>query len=330
LVLKILNTLFKITVSVGLIVFLVMRIGMDEILSSLGKTNPLWLLGAIILITASYWLGSVQWALLLKGEEIHLPYRMTLEYYYVGLFFNNFLPSQLGGDMFRMFDIRRTTSDTAAAISTVFLDRVFGLLLMSGLAIFSAPFIIVRHHLNSQFGVFILFLIAGWTLLLFFLFSKRAARPMAWVFEKIVSRRFHIRCRQIYEKIYLFGRKKKLLISVLMISLIVQAARILTHYLLCRALGLSTPVTYFFLFIPAVAILASLPVSIGGLGIREQTAVILFASAGMAGGDATVMEFLAYLVGILTSLPGGLIFALRRRIIPVKDVLSEDSISGNC
>ncbi len=328
--LKVLNTIFKVAVSAGLIIFLVTRIGAGQILSSLEKTNLLWLFGAVLLFTASYWLGSVQWELLLKGEGIQLPFRKTLEYYYVGLFFNNFLPSQLGGDMFRMFDIRRMTADTAAAISTVFLDRVFGLLLMSGLAIFSSPFILVRHHLDSRFGIFILFLIAGWTLLLFFLFSKRAARPLAWLFEKIVSRRFHIRCRQIYEKIYLFGRKKKLLFSVLLLSLIVQTMRILTHYLLCRALGLSTPVVYFFLFIPVVAILASLPVSIGGLGIREQSAVFLFASAGMAGGDATVMEFLAYLVGILTSLPGGLIFALRRRIVPVKEVLAEDSLSGNC
>lgn len=328
--LKILNTIFKVAVSAGLIVILVSRIGAAQILSSLGKTDLLWLSGAVLLFTASYFLGSVQWALLLKGEGIHLPFRKTLEYYYVGLFFNNFLPSQLGGDMFRMFDIRRTTSDTAAAVSTVFLDRVFGLLLMSGLAIFSAPFILMRHHLDSRFGGFILFLIAGWTLLLIFLFSKRAARSLAWIFEKIISRRFHIRCRQIYEKIYLSGRNRKLLTSVLAISLIVQTARILTHYLLCRALGLSTPVIYFFLFIPVVAILASLPVSIGGLGIREQTAVILFASAGMAGGDATGMEFLAYLVGILTSLPGGLIFALRRRTLLVKDVLAEDSLSSNC
>jgi len=323
LILRFLYTILKIAVSAGLIAVLVSRIGAGAIVASLGRTDPVWLSAALLLFTASYGLGALQWAMLLRGEGIRLPFRRTLAFYYVGLFFNNFLPSQLGGDMFRMFDVRKATSDTAAAVSTVFLDRVFGLLLMSGLAVFSGPFILSGRDVNPLFWGFILLLIAGWTLALCLFFSKRMARPLAWVFERVVSKRFHVRCRAIYEKIHRFGRNRRLLVSVLMVSLIVQTMRILTHCLVGRALGLSFPVLYYFLLIPAVAILASLPVSIGGLGIREQTAVILFSAVGMYGEDAAVMEFLAYLVAIVTSMPGGIIFTLRRRAVRVSSVLAE-------
>lgn len=304
--------LLKFGVSFSLIAFLLYRIGFGEIRASLVNTNGVWILAAIVLFTVSYLLGSLQWWRLLRAENVNIPYRQTLGFYFVGLFFNNFLVSQLGGDVFRMLDIRKTTENSAAAVSTVFLDRVFGLLIMSGMALVAAPFFLSRQHVDSRYSLFLLILGACWILLLFLLFSKRVARPLAWLFEKTVPDRICNRCREIYDNIYRFGRNRRVLLQIVLISIFVQSTRILTHYLLCRSLGVNLSPVYFFLFIPVVAILASLPVSIGGLGIREQSAVVLFGSVGMAAQDATVMEFLAYLIAIVTSIPGGLLFAMRR------------------
>jgi len=309
-----LTFVLKILISGGLLAWLLHRIGPDYILSSVEHANWIWVLAALVLFTSSYFLGSLQWWILLKAEGIQIPFYQTIRFYYVGLFFNNFFISNLGGDVFRMVDIRRYADNGASAVSTVFLDRVMGLLMMSGMAVLAAPFLYLHRTDNLQLLPFLLILIGAWTIILFTLFSKRFARPLVWLVTRITPERLHIKGREIYNKIYFFGRQRSCFIQVLVISLCVQSARILTHYLLGRSLGLHVSPLYFFLFIPVVAIMASLPVSIGGIGLREQSAVILFGTVGMAASDATVMEFLAYLVAIVTSIPGGLIFLARDRV----------------
>ena len=106
-----------------------------------------------------------------------------------------------------------------------------------------------------------------------------------------------------------------MILYVICISLFVQSMRILTHYFVGRALGISISPIFFFIFIPIIAIIASLPVSLGGIGFREQSGVILFSIVGVAAAEASLMEFLAYLVGIGSSLRGGLIFILRNKVM---------------
>jgi uncharacterized protein (TIRG00374 family) len=311
---KVFSLLLKIAISAGLTALLLKRIGPDTILASLEHVRWIWIVSALGLFTASCFLGSLQWWMLLKAGGVRIAFRQTLHFYYVGLFFNNFFISNLGGDVFRMVDIQRYSNDGTAAVSTVFLDRVMGLLLMSGLAVLASPFLLIRQTADFKFFPLLSMLIAGWTLVLLALFSKRFVRPFVWLVTRITPEKLHLKGRAIYQQIYDFGRQRSFFIRVLLISLCVQSARIFTHYLLGRSLGLDVSPLYFFLFIPIVAIMASLPVSIGGLGMREQSAVILFGTVGMAAQDATVMAFLSYLVAIITSIPGGLLFIVRNKI----------------
>ena len=103
--------------------------------------------------------------------------------------------------------------------------------------------------------------------------------------------------------------------KIVMLSLIIQSARIMTHYLLSRSLGVSISASCFFLVVPLIAIMATLPVSIGGIGLREQTGVVLFGAFGMAESQAFSTEFLAYLVAVCSSLPGGILFMVRKKQI---------------
>ena len=102
---------------------------------------------------------------------------------------------------------------------------------------------------------------------------------------------------------------------VLGVSVIVQSLRILTHYVLACSLGIRVHPILFFIIVPFIAIMASLPVSLGGIGMREQTGVILFGLVGIAAIQAFSVEFLAYLSAVASSLPGGLIFLMRRGVL---------------
>ncbi|MBN1780637.1 flippase-like domain-containing protein [bacterium] len=309
---KIVTQLLKLAVSGALIALLLHKIGPATLLGSFRRIEPLWFACALLLFTASHFPGAFQWQRLLTAENVRIPFRHVLIMYFIGLFFNNFLIGGVGGDFYRMIDARRMSGKGTAAVSTVFLDRVMGLLILSGMAVFSAPFLLVQKKLPVTYQWILLLILLTWVLVMAFFFIRRFARLFSFLIRKLIPASLHLKSRDVYNSIYAFGRRRTLFLQVVCISVCVQTARILMHYFLCRSLGCTLSPVYFFLFVPVIAILASLPVSIGGIGLREQTGVLLFGAVGMAAMDAFTMEFLAYIVAIASSLPGGILFVFRR------------------
>ena len=143
--------ILKILVS-GLLVFFVLRgVGIDRVAEVLKDANKTWLAGGLILFSLSHFLGSLQWWLLLDSENIRLSWKKCISFYYVGLFFNNFFIGSLGGDVFRMVDIRRYSKNGTGAVSTVMLDRFIGLFVLSGMAVFSSVWILFRGDMHDAF-----------------------------------------------------------------------------------------------------------------------------------------------------------------------------------
>ncbi|HUK62461.1 MAG TPA: lysylphosphatidylglycerol synthase transmembrane domain-containing protein, partial [Dongiaceae bacterium] len=105
----------KVVLSIGLFAFLFQRVRFDQVMASLGAANPRLLGAAVALFIASNLLGSYQWGRLLKVVDIHIPYWKVCAYYHVGLFFNNFLPANIGGDIARVSDASRYGPTKTAA-----------------------------------------------------------------------------------------------------------------------------------------------------------------------------------------------------------------------
>jgi uncharacterized protein (TIRG00374 family) len=311
---KILIQGFKIVFSGLLIVLILHRIGIARVVEHIHSSDLIWVCGALILFGASHLMGSYQWLILLRSEGITVSWRKTVSFYFVGLFFNNFLIGNLGGDVFRMVDVRRLSKNGTGAVSTVFFDRFAGLFVLSGMAVVAAPWMITQGDIRFHLRLPILGLIIGWGFVLFLLFNRKFARPFAWLIRLMIPHHIMLKAREVYEKIFILGRDKALLLRVLCLSIVVQSARIMTHYFLGRSLGVTLSPLYYFLIIPIVAVMASLPLSVGGIGLREQTGVVLFGAVGIAALQAFSLEFMAYLVAIVSSLPGGIVFMLRRRV----------------
>lgn len=305
---KTLSTGLKVLVSVFLVWLLLRQIGIGRIWELISNADPWWLWIGAVLFTTSHFLGTVQWQWLLQSEGIELPWTHCLSVYFIGLFFNNFLIGGVGGDVFRILDVRRVSKKGASAVSTVFLDRLIGLLVMSGISVISIPFALTGKSFIPVLWIAFAVLIVGWCFSLFFLFHKPFARFLSRLVRFWIPQKIETKGREVYNKIHRFGGNRPLLIRVLCLSSVVQAARIFTHYLLARALGIAISPAYFFVIIPIVAMAASLPVSIGGIGLREQTGVILLGAAGMTSVQAVSVEFLAYLMAIVISIPGGVVF----------------------
>ncbi len=91
----------------------------------------------------------------------------------------------------------------------------------------------------------------------------------------------------------------------------VQVCRIAVYYSTSLALGQDVSFLHFLVFIPLIAIVAAVPISFGGIGVREQMGALLFGQVGVEPATALAMMFLGYLAGILASLFGGIVFVLR-------------------
>jgi uncharacterized membrane protein YbhN (UPF0104 family) len=108
-----------------------------------------------------------------------------------------------------------------------------------------------------------------------------------------------------------FRSRKRLLLELLCVAIVVQVMRIGVHILFAHALGLHVDAAYFFLFVPLLAVIVSLPISLNGIGVREGAGILLFGMVGLDRASAFALQFGTYLVAVGVSLIGGLVFLVR-------------------
>lgn len=306
-----LTPLIKIIVSTSLLYLLITRIGLDKILSQVHDVNFWYCAIATLALFLSNVLGSWQWHKLLAARGIHLSLGRTISYYFVGLFFNNFLIGYVGGDAIRIYDTSRVSGDSSGSVSAVFFDRFIGLLTMITMALISS--IIWARTLGSgKIILTVIFIFIIWLAGLVVLFNKKLAKFIAHYLLKLMSASVRRKGSEIYNGINAFRNEKALLLRIALLSFGIQFLRIMVHYFAALAVGIHAHILYFLIFIPVVALASSLPISIGGIGVREQSAVFLFSRIGILNAEIVLFQFLAYLIGIVATIPGGLIFMIRK------------------
>jgi uncharacterized protein (TIRG00374 family) len=317
---------FRISVSLALIAFLLLRMDLLRMAEVLASVRAGYFALAVLTFAASLVLGSVQWKRLLRVQDIDISFTKALAFYYVGAFFNVILPSNIGGDVVRVYDVYKDSGRSDEAIAATVTDRMLGLVALGLLAMPSGLYIASSRGtlgLESGFGTTSILIVLAFVVLIVFAFlvlmNRELARGVARLLRPVFIRGTRERARSIYESFHLYRSNVTALFGALGIALVVQVLRVLVHYEVSLALGLDIPAIYFFLFIPVIAIFIALPISIGGLGIREGLGVILFCGAvqGVAREQAFSMELLAGIVGVLVSLIGGVIY-LRRGFAPYR------------
>jgi hypothetical protein len=310
----------RIVISAGLIIFLLTKLDPARTAHALVTIRWDWLTVSLVTFALSLVLGNVQWLMLLALQGIHIPFARALSFYFVGAFFNNFMPANIGGDVVRIYDVYKDSRMPDQAIAATVTDRLFGMVALALLAMPAGVFVALRYAslgLERDFGLasfaIVLAFVAILTLASMVLFSRRLARVFRNIVRPFLVRGLHDRFKKIYESFYLYSRTSRTLGTVLLVSLAVQAMRTLVHYQIAKAMGLPIPAIYFFLFVPVIAIFIALPISIGGLGVREGLGIFFFCKAvpSLTSEQAFTMGFLAYLVGVVVSLAGGVIYLAR-------------------
>ena len=300
----------KVLFSLGLLAFLFVRTPLDEVAGTLRRADPAWLAAAAALLLASNVLGSYQWEQLLRAVEIRIPFWKAVAYYHVGLFFNNFLPANVGGDLARVLDAARYGPSRAAAFSTVIMDRLIGTLALAGLALVTTLPAVNHFHLTLAYLAVVAFFVVS-VAMVWVVFHPALLPALERLLGRLGLGGFKPALDDLAGRLRHFRDRRGLFARLLAVALVVQVARIGVHVLVARALGISIRTEYFFLFVPLLAVAVSLPISLNGIGVREGAGIVLFGLVGVGRGAAFSMQFTTYLVAVAVSLLGGLVFVAR-------------------
>ncbi|MFH0935313.1 MAG: lysylphosphatidylglycerol synthase transmembrane domain-containing protein [Candidatus Omnitrophota bacterium] len=311
---RIFSLFFKITISIALMAFLLNKVDKKSLFEYVKNADKLKLCFAFCMFLSSYVLAVFRWEMLLKAAKIYLPFKRVVISFAGGTFFNLFLPSTIGGDLMRSIDLSSHTRRPKEVIATVLLDRISGYIGLVILALFalSLGWRVIRDT-SVLLSVAVIAAVLG--IILLVLFNKFLYEKINMLLHSPNSGRFREMIKSLHQEIHIFRHHKKIIIANLLLSLAIQSIVPLAFFIIALSLGVRLNIIYFFIFLPIISAITLLPVSIGGLGLRDAMTIFFFAKAGMSQGSAFAMSLLSFLFILLCGIIGGLIyvFTIRHR-----------------
>jgi len=309
-----LSFIIKGAISVGLIALFLYQVDWQDIWHTAKTAQVEYLLLAVFMFVTSNLLGSLQWHALLGLQEIVLPFRQVVSLYFIGVFFNNFMVGNVGGDAVRVYDLKRLTGRGVSGFAATFLDRFIGLFTLSCFSVLA--FLLTPSLWQSALLLPILSLGAGLCAILCFGFSGRLSDFAVRLCRRFLPEKIGQLVSDIRDCFQLYRRAYGVLGRVGLLACGVQLSRVGVYFAVGLALGQTISFVHFLTFIPLIAIVAAVPISFGGIGVRENMGALLFGQVGMEPAVALTMMFFGYLAGIVASLVGGILFVVRRVSAP--------------
>ncbi|RMF21316.1 MAG: UPF0104 family protein [Deltaproteobacteria bacterium] len=300
------GTLLKVAVSAAAAAIVLSRVDAGALLGVLGRADARGVVLTLVLYLVGQLVTAYRWQLIARRVGFGERTTKVFLYYYIGMFFNLFGPSTLGGDLARALYLGGASGRRAAALHTVVLDRAVGMVMLivvavAAMALFGrmgvpAP----AAYLTAAVGVAVA--VVWWAL-----------PPLS----RMVLSSGHRWRRVIEDELSGLWRDPSLFGRITLISIFFHVLQISALVLLGKAVGVPVPWQYYFVFHPLVTVLSAIPVSLAGLGIRELGYVYFLSDLHHAPREAALALALLWLgVLVTSSLVGGLAFLASGGTLP--------------
>lgn len=315
---KIFNIL-RVLVSVSLLSFLIVRNldNLKEIRKVIGQLSIFWL----VLATLFYFLSIVfilfRWEVLLKAKEISISRRFLLQSVLIGFFYNNLLPTSVGGDAYRVYDIRTHKGVSIdKGIASVSIERFSSI----GVGcIFVLAFVILdlagyfKHDFVTPVMIVAILVVVGGVVFLISALINPYIFKIDVLFKKVkILSKIRPQVKKFQESFSSYWKdKKKVLVTCLLYNFLVHVLVTLSYYFASMTVGLGLRFISFLFILPFSAMVANLPISIGGLGVRENTLVFILSLIGISESKAATFSFLVLFIVLFNALVGGLVYLFK-------------------
>ncbi len=313
--------IIRFVITVSILIYLGFKLHWAELGMLLMQSNPVWLLVASFLLGVGFLLASIRWWLLLKVQEFFVPLKVATALTFIGQFFNSFLLGTTGGDLIKLFYVFKYSPNkkTRATVSII-MDRTMGLFILVCCALAALPwqlrFLMQREETKDMvYALLILFgFILGVAVSLALIPFQRLPFFLHQLWRKIPR-------RDIIESLIAgfrqHGRSRRLSFEAMACGLAICFIVFTAGY--CIALAIHLDVTYMQILtiLAIVTCVISLPISIGGHGVREGMFVIMFSAFGIITIDkqtgvgqepAVLFSILFFALLFVWSLVGGLVY----------------------
>jgi uncharacterized membrane protein YbhN (UPF0104 family) len=294
----------RIGVSLALLYVALRGINFTAIQSRLSQIDLGWIIAAILFTVLQILLGALRWREISVLCQAPLGDWQAFRYNMIGSFFNQTLPSSIGGDAVRLWLVQRTGAGWRAATYSILTDRAVGLIALALMIVASLPW---SYGMIADANGRLALVLVDFAALaggLGFLLLGRLRWP--WLRTWWPTRHVHA-CSVIANQV-IFNRRSGPKVALLSLSIHVLAVVIAW----CAVRSISAPADFeqVFMLIPPIMLITMMPISIAGWGVREATMMVAFGYAGLAPTDGTVVSILFGAISFIVGAAGGLFWIL--------------------
>jgi len=312
--------ILKVIVSLGLILFLLAQVDLAQVTATIARAHLGLLALALVLYVGAMAASGLKWYVLLRAQSIRVALADVLAYTFVGFFFNNLLPTSVGGDVARFATLARDTDQKAESALSVVMDRLVGLFtyitvatVMGILVVFGAG----RWDLaNLTAVVVILFLLVAGG------FATLLSRRLRGLVERLFGLPGLDRLAPLYRRlstaVQAYRDRPMVLVLAASISFSGLVLTNLVNLLVALALGVDLPLLYIFFFNPLVAFMPVIIPSLGGLGVTQGFFDVFYHRLGhlITVDEAISISLTFQAIVYLSALPGGVLWWRGRKKEP--------------
>ena len=301
----------KLAISAALLVVLFRRADVGAMGDQIRHMNLAWMFAALTVYGLMLGVSAWRWQLLLRVQTIPVGFAHLTKSFLVATFFNNFLPSNIGGDVVRVADTAPYAGSKTVATTIVLLDRVLGLIALLAVAAGASALAAVAGIPLAGVGyiwIALMGLLAG------LIFVLRYPNQFARMMHGIAGGRgegIQTRLLNLLGTMSRFAEQPRPLGVAFVGALAVQMLLVAFYMCAARSLAVPLPLMAASVVVPVSLAVQMIPLSINGFGVREAVFAFFFASLGLNVGSALTLSLGAAALIMLFSLSGGAVFLMR-------------------
>ena len=298
----------KVAVEAGILGVLFHQVGAANVWQALTRLDGRVFVGAVVGYCVMQSVKPYRLQLLLRAVDVEVRYPRLLGLYYIGMFFNTVLPSIVGGDAVRAAYLYRDTRRLGRVVAATLTERATGvtaLIAIALVALAASP-----HEASPGVACAVLAVSAAFTLGMLLLFSP-------WVYRVGMRCMRALRLGRVADAIgalqvafNVYRRQRGVLVVTLLLSFALQLAMVALYALLAHGMGLHLSPWLLLMAVPVTVLVSMAPVTLGGLGVREVTWVLLLSQHGVPQADAIALSLMWFVVVTVSSLFGAPVFLL--------------------
>jgi len=294
----------RIAITAGLVWWLVRRTDWAAFGRTVRGIDPLFLGLSLLMTPVLIGLSAWKWQILVRARGDRASFGTCFHLYMVGYFFNNFLPTGVGGDVVRAYLLGRRAGGPARAVASVFVERFTGfttLVLLVLLTAMVGPAATSDPRLRFVIGI----VVVAYALAVWIILDRRVLDGVPG-FNRLP---FRSKVVKLHEAIAAYRHHARALIACLGLSVLFYAGAAINILFSARAFGADVAAGQVALVTPAIQLVSMLPVSIGGLGVAEVAFLFGLGACGVASATALATALLIRLKGLVVGLAGALAVA---------------------